>query len=104
MLFFDIKRQHLIGVLPGLDQLAKPEIRGAGSSMPGDQEIPVVIRVAGVQHLPDPAKRLGNPSPRPYIGSKSPQYRQPGIVAAKRSRQPQCRMQAVPDLLSLQTL
>ena len=101
MLLFAVERQHPVSMLAGLDRIAEPKIGDRGGKVPGDQEIRVAEGLGSAHQLRDPAQRFGNSSPCQHVEEQSPEYRQEGIVAAKRVRRPQRGMQAVPDLLRL---
>ena len=72
MAFFGVERQHPIGMLPGLEQLAEPKIGVHRSVMPEDQHIRVVVRLGGVLYFPDPAQQLGIPPTAQHVDVQSP--------------------------------
>src|SRR5215469_13181740 len=101
MLLFAVERQHPVSMLAGLDRIASVLSRDRGGEVPDDQEIRDAVCLSGVHQLRDPAQRFGNSSPCQHVEEQSPEYRQEGIVAAKRVRRLQRGMQVVPDLLRL---
>ena len=97
MPFFAIKCQHPVRMPTALHQVTEPTIGGQRVEVRKDQKVRVTVSLGSGHSLRDPTQRLGHPSPRQHVEEQSPEYGQKGIAAAKRVRQPQRRMQAVPD-------
>ena len=60
MLLAVVEGQHLVAVLQSLDELAHPEVAGAGSRVSRDQQIGIAGRLCRVEHFLRPPEGLGH--------------------------------------------
>ena len=60
MLFAIVEGQHLVSVLQSLDELAHPEVAGAGGRVSRDQQIGIAGRLCCVEHFLRPPEGLGH--------------------------------------------
>ena len=62
MLLLVVEGQHPVAMLPGLDQLAQPEMGAHGLHVSDDQQIGIATGLGRVEHVLDPVEGFGDPA------------------------------------------